>query len=78
MASITLIPLGSRNYTSTAQVLAHLNANRDFIVADMSSPWDGKPCNLDDLVRARIDTAKIRYNGLRSVHVVNIEVTGKV
>lgn len=74
---ITLIPKPGRDYKSQAAIEADLVAGRDFYVADMSSPWDGKPCNIDDLVRAGITQARVRYMALRRVHVVPIEITGK-
>jgi hypothetical protein len=70
--TITLIPNRGRDYPSAARVLEHLKEGRDFIVADMSSPWDGKPCNLPDLKRAGIMHAKVRYSQLRKVTTINI------
>lgn len=70
--TITLIPNRGRDYISADRVLEHLKEGRDFIVADVSSPWDGKPCNLPDLKRAGVARAKVRYDRLRKVTVVNI------
>jgi hypothetical protein len=74
--TITLTPNRGRDYPSAARVLEHLKAGHDFIVADMSSQWDGKPCNVEDLKRAGVMHAKVRYDSLRKVTVVNIlEIT---
>ena len=70
--TITLIPNRGRDYPSAARVLEHLKEGRDFIVADMSSPWDGKPCNLPDLKRAGIMVARIRYAMQSKVTLINI------
>jgi hypothetical protein len=70
--TITLIPNRGRDYPSAARVLEHLKGGRDFIVADMSSPWDGKPCNLPDLKRAGIMVARIRYAMQPKVTLINI------
>lgn len=70
--TISLIPNRGRDYVSAAGVLDHLKTGRDFIVADMSSEWDGKPCNIEDLKRAGIVRAKVRYDRLRKVTIINI------
>ena len=70
--TITLIPSRGRDYTSAAQVLGHFKEGRDFIVADMSSRWDGKPCSLSDLKSAGVAVARVRYNNLRKVTLINI------
>lgn len=70
--TITLIPNRGRDYRSADAVLAHLKEGRDFIVQDVSNPWNGKPCNLPDLKRAGVMLTKVRYDGLRKVTTINI------
>lgn len=70
--TITLIPNRGRDYTSADAVLAHLKEGRDFIVQDVSSQWNGKPCNLPDLKRAGVMLARVRYDRLRKVAAINI------
>ena len=70
--TISLIPKRGRDYISAARVLEHLKEGRDFIVADMSSEWDGKPCNINDLKRAGVIRAKVRYDSLRKTATINI------
>ncbi len=70
--TITLIPNRGRDYPSAAQVLEHLKEGRDFIVADMSSQWDGKPCNIQALKQAGVMLAKVRYDRLRKVTSINV------
>lgn len=41
----SLTPAYGRDYKSKAGILADWNAGKDFILNDMSSPWDGKPFN---------------------------------
>lgn len=72
MNSIMLVPAYGRDYKSKAAVLADFDAGKDFKVADMSSRWDGKPCNIRDLVREGIDIVTIRYQRLTKVMVINI------
>lgn len=46
---MTLTPAYGRDYKSKAAVLADWDANKDFIIADISSQWDGKSANKADL-----------------------------
>lgn len=69
---ISIVTQYGRDYSSKAKVIEALNANEDFRVADMSSPWDGKACNLRDLKAEGIEEVTIRYGGLRKVTVVKI------
>lgn len=73
MNTITLIPDRGRDYSSRQAVKDDLVAHLDFMVADMSSRWDGKPCNLPDLRRAGIATVNVRYQNLRKVAVFNVK-----
>jgi hypothetical protein len=70
--TITLVPNRGRDYPSAARVLEHIKEGRDFIVADRSSQWDGKPCNIEDLKRAGVMQARVRYDRLRKVTTINI------
>lgn len=58
MTTLTIIPARGRDYRTD------LDACRDFIVQDMSSRWDGKPCNIEDLRRAGVTVARVRYSAL--------------
>ena len=70
--TVTLVPNRGRDYPSKARVIEHLKEGRDFIVADMSSRWDGKPCNINDLKAEGIGQARVRYDRLRKVALINI------
>ena len=63
---ITLTPAYGRDYKSKAAVLIDWNKGLDFIINDISSPWDGKPCNRQDL---KNETVKFRYSRLTKVFV---------
>lgn len=69
---IQIIPAFGRDYKSKAAVLADLNEGKDFKVADMSSQWDGKSCNLEDLKREGITEVTVRYGKLMKVAVFKI------
>ena len=71
---MTLTPAYGRDYKSQKAVKAAWNSNADFIVADMSSPWDGKPANrhsfqTDPLAPPYV---MLRYDKLRKI--VRVEV----
>jgi hypothetical protein len=72
MTSITLVPYLNRDYGSAVAVRLALANGSDFRVADMSSPWDGKPANIHSLRDANIVFVKVRYNKLRSTTVIDL------
>lgn len=61
----TLIPAYGRDYFSKKQVQADLDAEKDFIIADFSNPWDGKPVNRADLRAVGYDRVVVRFSKLR-------------
>lgn len=63
---LTLTPAYGRDYTSRAKALKALLDGSDFLINDISSPWDGKPCSARDLAG---QTVKIRYDRLRKVFI---------
>ena len=70
---MTLVPAYGRDYTSKHEVLQDWNANRDFLVADLFSQWDGKPVNRADLERTTgPHQVQIRYKRLERIAVVQI------
>ena len=70
---MNLVPAYGRDYKSRAEVIKDFNENKDFIIADISSRWDGKPCNKADLIREGEDKVTIRYSKLQKVAVVEID-----
>lgn len=67
---MTLTPAYGRDYTSAKAVKADWEANKDFIIADISSPYDGKPINKQD---APMGTYYIRYKKLTEVCVIKVK-----
>jgi len=61
---VTLTPAYGRDYTSLAKAKADWEAGKDFIIADISNRWDGKPCSKRDCKGQEI---MIRYNKLRKI-----------
>ncbi len=71
MAYWSLTPAYGRDYKSKAAVMADWDADKDFIIADISSPWDGKPANRSALAADGVtQTINIRYSRLRKIAVV--------
>lgn len=56
---MTLTPAYNRDYKSKDAVLADFDANKDFIINDPTSRWDGKPVNKEQLKPG--DVVTFRY-----------------
>lgn len=55
----TLTPAYGRDYSSAAKAKADYLKNKDFILRDFHSPYDGKPCSKLDF---KGETVELRYN----------------
>ena len=66
----TLTPAYGRDYTRLADVKEDLVSGRDFIFNDITSPWDGKPINIDQFAKGV--KVRIRYNKNRQIGVFTI------
>lgn len=69
---LTLLPAYGRDYRNKASVQADLDSNKDFILSDMRSPWDGKPINRPQLVAEGVTTVRVRYAKQRKVAVLTV------
>ncbi len=69
---MNVVPAYGRDYTSAKAVKADWDANKDFLIADMSSPYDGKYINLADAKNGGIKVVTIRYSKNRKVTVVKV------
>lgn len=74
-----LVPAYGRDYKNKKEIQAALEANKDFVIADMSSPYDGKPVNLEQLQQigegsqqATYKTLYVRYKRLTEVAVFQV------
>jgi hypothetical protein len=70
---MTLTPAYGRDYKSQAAALADFEAGKDFIIADFTSPWDGKPANKQSMIEAGIGRVQIRYSRLTKVFSVKVK-----
>ena len=71
MRSITLIPAYGMDYKNQKQVKADFSNGKDFLIADMFSRWDGKPCNKQDL-RGQFEQVVIRYSRLTKLALIHL------
>ena len=58
----TVIPAYGRDYKSAAAAKQDWKDGKDFIIADLSNPYDGKPCSIRDGLKV-----VIRYNKLQKI-----------
>jgi hypothetical protein len=70
---LTLVPAFGRDYKSGKSVQADWDANKDFIIQDISSTWDGRACNKEDIKNeGKYTSVKIRYDQLRKIKVIQL------
>ena len=68
---MNLIPAYGRDYKSAKAVQDDFHNDKDFLIADVTSRWHGKPVNKSQLVSAGTRRATIRYKKLRNVTVIS-------
>lgn len=73
LGSIQVVPAYGRDYKSKKAVEADWKAGKDFMIADMSSPHDGRYINLQDAKQAGIKQVKVRFKKLRSVTIIYVK-----
>jgi hypothetical protein len=62
---MTLTPAYGRDYKTAKAAKADFEANKDFILNEYGSPWDGKPVNKEQIPAG--SNIQLRYAGLRKV-----------
>ena len=67
----TLTPAYGRDYKNKNDVLNDFDNNKDFIINDMFSPYNGKYCNKSD-IKNTYKSVKIRYNKLQKIIIVRL------
>lgn len=66
MSYVTVTPAYGRDYKSAKAAKADWNADKDFILQDSTSRYNGKPINKADATKAGL-TVNIRYGKLRKI-----------
>ena len=56
----TVIPNYGKDYEYSSEVKTDWLAGKDFIISDISNPWNGKPITCRDGVDVRIRFCKLR------------------
>ncbi len=69
----TLVPAYGRDYKTIKAVKADWLAGKDFIIADMSDPYDGKYINKEDAINAGIKRVGIRYSRLMKQTLIEVK-----
>jgi hypothetical protein len=67
----TLTPAYGRDYKNRNDVITDFNNDKDFIINDMFSPYNGKYCNKSD-IKNTYKSVKIRYNKLQKIIIVRL------
>jgi len=72
---IVVTPAYGRDYPSKAKAIADWDADKDFILQDITSRWDGKPINKSQAQEAGFSAVNIRYKRNTQVAVVKLAKT---
>jgi len=67
-----LTPAYGRDYTSAQKAIAAYQSGKDWILNDITSPWDGKPCSCRDFPGEPVE---LRYSKLRKLTITQYEPT---
>lgn len=68
---LTITPAYGRDYKTQKDAIADFKAGKDFIIANIMDPYDGKPCNITDLKNdGKHNSVMIRYSRLMKIAVV--------
>ncbi len=70
--TLSLVPAYGRDYKSKKAIQVDLDADKDFVIADMMNRWDGKPANRRDLMAQGYTQVKVRYAKLRKVAILKL------
>lgn len=74
MGRLTLVPAYGRDYKSKKEVEEAWKLGKDFMISDMSSPWDGKMINLQDAkADGSLRQVNIRYKKMTQVTVIDVK-----
>jgi hypothetical protein len=69
----TLVPAYGRDYKSAKEVKAAWEAGKDFLIADLFDPYDGKPANLQSVQEAGWKTVNIRFSKLTKIASIKVK-----
>jgi len=64
----TVTPAYGRDPKTSREALESWENGDDWIIADISNPWDGKPCSKRD--KSSLGDVMLRFNGLMDILTV--------
>lgn len=71
---LTLTPAYGRDYKSKKAVIEDWNSGKDFVIANMFHPDDGRYCNKEDIVKdGKENSVSIRYKRLTQICVIPVK-----
>ena len=70
---MTLTPAYGRDYKSKKAIEEAFNNNVDFIIADITNPYNGKPVNKSDLMGTGVREVFVRYGMLRKIAAIKVK-----
>ena len=70
--ALTLTPAYGRDYKSKKAVVQDWEDGKDFIIADMFNPYDGKAFNKQSALDSGERTVNIRYKKLTQIAVIKV------
>ena len=69
---LTLTPAYGRDYKSFKALREDFTGGKDFILNSYKHPYDGKPCNINDLKREGVKMVTVRYGKNRYVNTIKL------
>jgi len=72
MAWLTVVPAYGRDYKSAKAAKVDWESGKDFQIADISSPDNGRYVSKNDLEGSNIDTVKVRFGKLAKVTTIKV------
>ena len=67
---LIVVPAYGRDYKNAKDAEKDFQDGKDFIINDISSRWDGKPCSIRDLPKG--EQVEIRYKKKTLLTVVTV------
>jgi hypothetical protein len=61
----TLTPAYGRDPKTSRAALDSWEAGEDWVIADITNPWNGKPCSKRD--KEALGAVMLRFNGLKDI-----------
>lgn len=77
MKTLTVVPAYGRDYKSKAAVNKDFEADKDFLIQDIATKFDGAYICRREAIDAGYTHINIRYKNLQNVHVIKLPTKTK-